>query len=201
MKGSFKRKASSDTIPEEKAMKPTRKDASAKRKTRSIDNTECKKCMNHSYQRPPPSFQTTSSYLSIFVDNVELKELLESVDFPPLGASKETYIIQYTEVFDVILQILHNIEVAMFEPQFMQLDQRQQCQLHPVTQSYLKAVRTVGDGNCLFHSIWKQLFLKQHETADSARFMRQITLYTIYKNESFYRGIVSALGYDYNLND
>ena len=42
---------------------------------------------------------------------------------------------------------------------------------------------------------------EQYETADSARFMRHITLYTIYKNDSFYRGIVSALGYDYNLND
>ena len=68
-------------------------------------------------------------------------------------------------------------------------------------QSYLMTVHTVGDGNCLFHSVWKQLFPEQQNTADSARFMRQITLYTIYKNESFYRGIVSALGYDYNLND
>ena len=83
----------------------------------------------------------------------------------------------------------------------MQLDQHQQCQLHPVMHSYLMAVHTVGDGNCLFHSVWKHLFPEQHETADSARFMRQITLYTIYKKESFYRGFVSALGYDYNLND
>ena len=89
----------------------------------------------------------------------------------------------------------------MFEPRFMQLDQRQQCQLHPVMQSYLIAVRTVGDGNCLFHSIWKQLFPKQQENVDTARFMRQITLYTIYKNENLYRRIVSALGFDYNLND
>ena len=193
-KDSLKRKASSDTISEEKAMKQTRKDASANRKTRSIDNIECKKSMNHSYQRPPPSVQATSSYLCIFIDNVELKELLESVDLPPLDASKETYILQYTEVFDVILQILCNIDVAMTEPRFMHLDQRQQGHLHPVMQSYLIAVGTVGDGNCLFHSIWKHLFPKPQENVDTARFMRQITLYTIYKNENLYRRIVSALG-------
>ena len=93
------------------------------------------------------------------------------------------------------------IDVAMFQPQYMQVDQHQQCQLHPVMQSYLIAAHTVGDGNCLFHSIWKQLFPKQYENAHSARFMRQVTLYTIYKNESFYREIVSALGYDYNLQE
>ena len=31
--------------------------------------------------------------------------------------------------------------------------------------------------------------------------MREIALFTTYKNESFYRGFVSELGCDYNLND
>ena len=132
---------------------------------------------------------------------MEFKELIERVSLPPLDATKETYIIQCNEVFEVILQILRSIDVTLFQSQYMQLDQHQQYQLHPVMQSYLMVVHTVGDGNCLSRSLWKQLFPERHETADSARFMRQITLYTIYKNESFYRGIVSALGYNYNLND
>ena len=125
---------------------------------------------------------------------MELKELLERASLHPLDATKETYIIQYNEVFEVILQILHSIDVALFQSQCMHLDQHQQCQLHPVIQSYLMVVHTVGDVICLFHRVWKQLFPGQHKTADSARFLRQIAPFNIYKNESFLRGIVSKLG-------
>ena len=63
------------------------------------------------------------------------------------------------------------------------------------------AAHTVGDGNCLFHSIWKQLFPRQDENSVTARFMRQITLYVIYKDENRYREMVAALGYNYSYDD
>ena len=87
----------------------------------------------------------------------------------------------------------------------MIIDQYQNQLLHPVMQTYLLAVQTLGDGNCLFHSIWKQLFPQLTEDANTAQFMRQSTLYVIYRNENRYRQMVNSLGYKYTfqqyLND
>ena len=62
------------------------------------------------------------------------------------------------------------------------------------------AVHTLGDGKCLFHSIWKQLFPQQQDNAYTVRFMRQVTLYVVYKNEDRYRQMVTALGYTYSFD-
>ena len=127
----------------------------------------------------------------------ELNEIWQSFDLP-LDASKETYIVQHREQFEAILDILRNRDVAMFQPGYMHADHYQQSLLHPVMQTYLMAAHTVGDGNCLFHSIWKQLFPQQEDNPHTARFMRQITLYVIYKDENRYREMVAALGYNYS---
>ena len=79
----------------------------------------------------------------------------------------------------------------------MHADQCQQILLHPVMQTYLMAAHTVGDGNSLFHSIWKQIFPRQEENLDTARFMQQITLYIIYRDYYWYRNMVAASGYNY----
>ena len=129
----------------------------------------------------------------------ELNEIWQSFDLP-LDASKETYIVQHREQFEAILDILRNRDVAMFQPGYMHADHYQQSLLHPVMQTYLMAAHTVGDGNCLFHSIWKQLFPQQEENPDTARFMRQITLYVIYKDENRFREMVAALGYNYSFD-
>ena len=67
-------------------------------------------------------------------------------------------------------------------------------------QTYLVAVNTLGDGNCLFHSIWKQLFPQHLEDTHTAKFMRQVTLYVLYKDEHRYRQMVTALGYTYSFD-
>lgn len=165
------------------------------------DHDKSEKVNSYLKDKSPAPILPQTSAMNTFDNDNDLKNILESFDLPPLGASKEVYIIQYMPVFEAILQKLRNIEVAMFEPSYMDIDEHQQRQLHPVMQSYLVAVRTVGDGNCLFHSVWKQLFPKQKENVHSARFMRQIALYTIYRNEILYREIVSALGFDFDFND
>ena len=79
----------------------------------------------------------------------------------------------------------------------MLIDHTQQQLLHPLMQPYLVAVNTLGDGNCLFHSIWKHVFPDRQEDAHTAKVMRQLTLYAIYKDEPRYRQMVTALGYNY----
>ncbi|XP_065058005.1 uncharacterized protein LOC135685854 isoform X1 [Rhopilema esculentum] len=112
----------------------------------------------------------------IFGDHHNLQALWNAINFP-LHASVDTYL-QYSAQFDAIIDILRGIDVLMYiDLPYRPIDYQQQVLLHPVLQGYLRAVKTVGDGSCLFYSIWKQLF-PHRETIDIAKFMRQITLYT-----------------------
>ena len=65
-----------------------------------------------------------------------------------------------------------------------------QSQLHPLMQTYLAASTTFGDGNCLFYSIRKLISTKQENTT-IAKFLRLMAIYTIYKDEEYYRQLVN----------
>ncbi|XP_065054148.1 uncharacterized protein LOC135682959 isoform X4 [Rhopilema esculentum] len=80
------------------------------------------------------------------------------------------------------------------------IDYGQQDLLHPVVQEYLRAAKTSGDGSCLFYSIWKQLF-PHPETVEIATFMRQITLYHIYKHEEHFRQLQREVGFQFTYDD
>ena len=142
---------------------------------------------------------TTSTNTNIFPTFPHIADLWRSIDLP-LNATRHSYIVDHRQNFEVILDILNSIDVALFDSMSMIPDQHQQNLLHPILQSYLIAVETLGDGNCLFHSIWKQLFPCQQETAAIAKFMRQLTLFVIYNDEVRYRQMVTALGYIYSFD-
>ncbi len=57
-------------------------------------------------------------------------------------------------------------------------------------QTYLAASTTLGDGNCLFYSIWKLISTKR-ENKTIAKFLRLMAIYTIYKDEEYYRQLVN----------
>ena len=113
----------------------------------------------------------------------------------PLAATREQYL-EHGAEFEELRNIMLSLDVLMFDLSIMQIDVSQQHLLHPVVQQYLAAAHTIGDGNCLFYSIWKQLF-PSAESVDCAVFIRPITLYNIHKHEQHFRRHAGGFQYSY----
>ena len=97
---------------------------------------------------------------------------------------KESFLAKH-HIFERMLSILRSREIRVFDSDCMTVDLYQQRVLHPVLQGHLKAIPTLGDGNCCFYSIWKQTF-RQQESKEAAYLMQLLTLYIIYRDYDRY---------------
>ena len=100
---------------------------------------------------------------------------------------KESFLAK-RHIFEQMLIILRARDIRVFDSNNMTVDAYQQHHLHPILQGHLKAIPTLGDGNCCFYSIWKQTF-RQQEGREAAYLMRLLTLYIIYRDHDRYLDI------------
>ena len=139
----------------------------------------------------------SKSFTDIFYHQSNIADIWQTISIP-LNATKEKYL-QFSPAFEEIRNIMINIDVLTLDLSVMEYDFFQAPKLHPLIQQYLKAVVTRGDGNCLFYSIWKQLFPRPESSA-CASFMRKITMYNIYKNEAYFRRQDNSNSFDTYVN-
>ena len=111
-------------------------------------------------------------------------------DFITHSASFELFI---DKLRHLPVRMLSNVCYADKADDWLRINRFWQQQLHPAMQQTLIAVKTRGDGNCLFYSTWLQLF-EGHKNFAVARGMRLIILYKLQKDEARLRRYANVDG-------
>ena len=98
------------------------------------------------------------------------------------------------DAFENIIAIIQEREPLLLDRDHMQIAYNYQGELHPAMQPNLYPVATLGDGNCLFYSIWKQFF-NARDNGELAIFIRLLVLYRLYEHEVVYRAYAEIDGF------
>ena len=119
---------------------------------------------------------------------------LLSGSLPVTLSSRKEELLAHSNAFEHIISMIQEREPLLLDRNRMQVDDHYQRELHPAMQTNLYPVDTLGDGNCLFYSIWKQFF-NARDNGDLAKFIRLLVLYRFYEHEVMYRAYAEIDGF------